>query len=162
VPAGNVLAIGGLDTAILKSATLTDSPAARPLAPMLFQVSRLALDAATKLLQLLAAMDHWDAHRCMSSCQWQVLRGMRAPELGPDYPAPSQAAPIVRVAIEARALGDMGALVAGLDLLHRADPLAEVTLQPSGEHVLGAAGAAVCWPVSGAVPTSVTSARASL
>jgi len=32
-----VLAIGGLDTAILKSATLTDSAAARPLAPMLFQ-----------------------------------------------------------------------------------------------------------------------------
>ncbi len=38
VPAGNVLAIGGLDTAILKSATLSSSPAARPLAPMLFQV----------------------------------------------------------------------------------------------------------------------------
>lgn len=33
-----MLAIGGLDTAILKSATLTDSPEARPLAPMLFQV----------------------------------------------------------------------------------------------------------------------------
>jgi translation elongation factor EF-G len=47
----------------------------------------------------------------------------------------------VRVAIEAEALQDMGALAAGLDLLHRADPLAEVTLQPSGEHVLGAAGA---------------------
>ena len=42
VPAGNVLAIGGLDTAILKSATLTDSPTARPLAPMLFQVSECA------------------------------------------------------------------------------------------------------------------------
>ena len=38
MPAGNVLAIGGLDTAILKSATLSSSPAARPLAPMLFQV----------------------------------------------------------------------------------------------------------------------------
>ena len=37
VPAGNVLAIGGLDTAILKSATLSNSPIARPLAPMLFQ-----------------------------------------------------------------------------------------------------------------------------
>jgi hypothetical protein len=68
----------------------------------------------------------------------------------------------VRVAIEAKALQDMGALAAGLDLLHRADPLAEVTLQPSGEHVLGAAGAAVCWPASGAAPTSVTPARASL
>ena len=38
VPAGNVLAIAGLDNDILKSATLTSSPAARPLAPMLFQV----------------------------------------------------------------------------------------------------------------------------
>jgi ribosome assembly protein 1 len=37
VPAGNVLAIAGLDTAILKSATLASSPASRPLAPMLFQ-----------------------------------------------------------------------------------------------------------------------------
>lgn len=46
----------------------------------------------------------------------------------------------MRVAVEATAPADMGALAAGLDLLHRADPLAEVTLQPSGEHVLGAAG----------------------
>ena len=46
VPAGNVLAIGGLDTAILKSATLSSSPAARPLAPMLFQV-RLVLKNGT-------------------------------------------------------------------------------------------------------------------
>ena len=39
VPAGCVIAIGGLGTAILKSATLCSTPAARPLAPMLFQVS---------------------------------------------------------------------------------------------------------------------------
>ncbi len=39
VPAGNVIAIGGLGTAILKSATITSSPACRPLAPMLFQVT---------------------------------------------------------------------------------------------------------------------------
>ena len=38
VPAGNVIAIGGLGTAILKSATITSTPACRPLAPMLFQV----------------------------------------------------------------------------------------------------------------------------
>lgn len=37
---------------------------------------------------------------------------------------------------------DMAAVARGLDLLNRADPLAEVTLQPSGEHVLGAAGPA--------------------
>lgn len=39
VPAGCVLALGGLDTAILKSATLSSSPAVRPLAPMTFQAA---------------------------------------------------------------------------------------------------------------------------
>ena len=38
VPAGNVIAMGGLGTAILKSATISSTPACRPLAPMLFQV----------------------------------------------------------------------------------------------------------------------------
>lgn len=38
VPAGCVLALGGLEHAILKSATLSSSPTCRPLAPMLFQV----------------------------------------------------------------------------------------------------------------------------
>ncbi len=38
VPAGNVLAMAGLETAILKSATLSSSPCALPLAPMVFQV----------------------------------------------------------------------------------------------------------------------------
>ena len=38
VPAGCVAAVGGLGSAILKSATLASSPACRPLAPMLFQV----------------------------------------------------------------------------------------------------------------------------
>lgn len=51
-----------------------------------------------------------------------------------------QAAPIVRVAIEPLAPGDMPRLVEGLRLLNRADPLAEVTVQETGEHVLGAAG----------------------
>lgn len=41
VPAGCVLAIGGLEHAILKSATLSSGPACRPLAPMLFQVRLL-------------------------------------------------------------------------------------------------------------------------
>lgn len=48
----------------------------------------------------------------------------------------------MRVAVEAVVPSDMAAVARGLDLLHRADPLAEVTLQPSGEHVLGAAGTA--------------------
>lgn len=38
VPAGNVLAIAGLETAVLKSATLASTPCAAPLAPMVFQV----------------------------------------------------------------------------------------------------------------------------
>ncbi|WIA32200.1 hypothetical protein OEZ86_003049 [Tetradesmus obliquus] len=87
VPAGNVCAIAGLETAILKSATLAGSPAALPLAPMTFQ-----------------------------------------------------AAPIVRVALEPSAPGDMAALAAGLKLLNRADPFVEVGLSEKGEHLLGAAG----------------------
>jgi ribosome assembly protein 1 len=66
VPAGNVCAIAGLETSILKSATLAGSPAALPLAPMTFQ-----------------------------------------------------AAPIVRVALEPSAPGDMAALAHGLKLLNR-------------------------------------------
>ena len=50
VPAGNVIAIGGLGTAILKSATITSSPACRPLAPMLFQVSHLLTHSLTHSL----------------------------------------------------------------------------------------------------------------
>jgi ribosome assembly protein 1 len=40
VPAGNVLAIAGLEAAVLKSATLSSTPYARPLAPMVFQARR--------------------------------------------------------------------------------------------------------------------------
>ena len=39
--AGNVVAISGLEQAILKSATLSSTPLATPLAPMLFQVLSL-------------------------------------------------------------------------------------------------------------------------
>ena len=51
VPAGSVLALGGLDQAILKSATLASSPLCRPLAPMLFQsapIVRVAGEAAAR------------------------------------------------------------------------------------------------------------------
>lgn len=47
VPAGNVLAMAGLESAVLKSATLTSTPCARPLAPMVFQAApivRVALE----------------------------------------------------------------------------------------------------------------------
>ncbi|KAK9818827.1 hypothetical protein WJX74_007698 [Apatococcus lobatus] len=57
VPAGNVLGIGGLGTAILKSATLASTPLCRPLAPMLFQAApivRVAVEPAhpTEMQQL--------------------------------------------------------------------------------------------------------------
>ena len=66
--------------------------------------------------------------RAMRCC---VTRGWRA----------RQAAPIVRVAIEPADPSQMAALAAGLRLLNRADPFVEVTVQESGEHVVGAAGA---------------------
>ena len=47
----------------------------------------------------------------------------------------------MRVAIEPADPGQMQALAAGLRLLNRADPFVEVTVQESGEHVIGAAGA---------------------
>jgi len=87
VPAGNILAISGLDHAILKSATVSSTPLCRPIAPLLFQ-----------------------------------------------------SAAIVRVAIEPAHPGDMPALAEGLRLLHRADPLVQVSVQDNGEHVLAAAG----------------------
>lgn len=39
VPSGNVLAIAGLESVVLKSATLASTPACRPLAPMVFQAA---------------------------------------------------------------------------------------------------------------------------
>lgn len=57
-------------------------------------------------------------------------------------PCPAvQSAPIVRVAVEPARPEDMPALVEGLRLLHHADPMVQVTVQDSGEHVLCAAGA---------------------
>jgi hypothetical protein len=46
----------------------------------------------------------------------------------------------VRVAVEPARPSDMPALVEGLRLLHRADPMVQVAVQESGEHVLCAAG----------------------
>jgi len=53
----------------------------------------------------------------------------------------TQSAPIVRVAVEPARPGDMPALVEGLRLLHKADPMVQVAVQETGEHVLCAAGA---------------------
>ena len=50
------------------------------------------------------------------------------------------AAPIVRVAIEPEHASDMPALVRGMRLLNQADPCVEVSVQPTGEHILATAG----------------------
>lgn len=55
-----------------------------------------------------------------------------------------QAAPIVKVAVEAALPSELPRLVEGLRLLNRADPFLEVTLQDKGEYVLGAAGVSEC------------------
>lgn len=62
-PAGSVVAVGGLETSILKSATLVaDShPSARPLAPLLFQTAAIVRAAVeptlpSQLPQLLAGL----------------------------------------------------------------------------------------------------------
>ena len=73
----------------------------------------------------------------MSPPAWHTSGGLTA------ILPPAQAAPIVRVAIEPTQPADMPRLMEGLRLLNRADPLAEVTVQETGEHVLGAAGALV-------------------
>lgn len=57
---------------------------------------------------------------------------------------PPQSAPIVRVAVEPARPGDMPALVEGLRLLHQADPMVQVAVQDTGEHVLCAAGEQLC------------------
>eukprot|EP00873_Tetraselmis_striata_P038957 jgi/Tetstr1/459221/TSEL_000031.t1 len=51
-----------------------------------------------------------------------------------------QAAPIVRVAVEPVRATEIQALRRGLLLLNRADPMVEVTVLDTGEHVLSAAG----------------------
>ena len=55
----------------------------------------------------------------------------------------AQASPIVRVAVEPARPTDLAQLEEGLKLLNQADPFVEVTTQDSGEHVIGAAGAAL-------------------
>eukprot|EP00004_Rigifila_ramosa_P026599 TRINITY_DN8369_c0_g1_i1.p1 TRINITY_DN8369_c0_g1~~TRINITY_DN8369_c0_g1_i1.p1 ORF type:complete len:1050 (-),score=290.48 TRINITY_DN8369_c0_g1_i1:58-2988(-) len=51
-----------------------------------------------------------------------------------------QASPVVRVALEPQNPSEMGALVAGLQLLNQADPCVQVLVQETGEHVLIASG----------------------
>lgn len=68
VPAGNTLAIAGLETLILKSATISSTQLCRPLAPLLFQATPIVqvavepalpsdMDALEKGLQLLHRAD---------------------------------------------------------------------------------------------------------
>jgi len=51
-----------------------------------------------------------------------------------------QAAPVVRVAVEPSTLDDLPQLMRGLELLNKADPFVEVSIEESGEYVVGAAG----------------------
>ena len=57
----------------------------------------------------------------------------------------------MRVAVEPARPGEMRALEEGLALLNRADPFVEISLQDSGEHIIGAAGAhgSSCPPLLG-------------
>jgi len=53
---------------------------------------------------------------------------------------PAQSAPILRVSLEPVNPLSWPQLADGLKLLNRADPVAEVRIQPNGEHILGAIG----------------------
>lgn len=48
--------------------------------------------------------------------------------------------PVVRTAVEPVHVADLDLLIHGLQLLHRADPCAEVLQQPNGQYVVSAAG----------------------
>ncbi|GBG30221.1 Elongation factor-like GTPase 1 [Hondaea fermentalgiana] len=86
-PAGNILALAGLDRDVLKSATISDSP------------------------------------QCCSLTKM-----------------PSQSAPVLRVSLEPSNPLEWPQLTRGLKLLNRADAVAEVRIQPNGEHILGCIG----------------------
>lgn len=87
VPAGNILALAGLDRDVLKTATVTDSV------------------------------------KCCSLTKM-----------------PSQSAPVLRVSLEPNNPLEWPKLTHGLKLLNRADAVAEVRIQPNGEHILGCIG----------------------
>jgi ribosome assembly protein 1 len=54
--------------------------------------------------------------------------------------ASTQAAPILRVALEPEWPGDLDKMIAGLKMLERSDPCAVYEQMESGEHILGTAG----------------------
>ena len=90
VPAGNVFALSGLGSSVLKTATLSDLPA---------------------------------PSHCPSLTKM-----------------PAQSAPLLRVSIEPQDPRDWEKLSKGLKLLNRADPVLEVRISPSGEHLVCAIG----------------------
>lgn len=142
VPAGNVLAIAGLDMAILKSATVASSPLCRPLAPMLFQSAPIVRVAGGWLRAGTARRCVHSAHSARTVPQVQraaLLRG--SPGHGSNYHIPlTSTPPNAAAAVEPAHPSDMPALAEGLRLLHRADPLVQVEVQDTGEHVVAAAG----------------------
>ena len=64
VPAGCCLAIGGLERAILKSATLSSTPSARPLDPWEAAISRVERTLHTPAARPLAPMLVQALHLC--------------------------------------------------------------------------------------------------
>lgn len=89
-PAGNLVAIAGLGSVVVKSATLADTPGGAPLLPL--------------------------------SRRFHT-------------------APVVRVAVSpTNGVGDLPQLAEGLRRLHAIDPLVEVVLTESGEHLMCTAG----------------------
>ena len=139
VPAGSIVAVGGLERVVLKSATLCSSPywcvwrAARHGRPWAAGSGELEEPAVVAAMgeepQLLAAHHKLPSHlTCPVYCS------------NPFAPMVFQSSAIVRVSVEPRNPAHMPALEAGLRLIERADPFVEVHVLDTGELVLGAAG----------------------
>ncbi|KAN0060972.1 Cytoplasmic GTPase/eEF2-like protein (ribosomal biogenesis) [Thecaphora frezii] len=110
VPAGNVFAVRGLESKVLRNATLCAPP----------------LDRAYPIEEK-QAPEEVDANVARSS--FVNLAGINL-----------LSAPIVRVALEPANPSDMPKLVEGLKLLNQADPCVESLVQDTGEHVILTAG----------------------
>ncbi len=118
VHAGNVFAIRGLQGKVWRNATLC-APSAQ------------GLLADGDLAQLVgSAINLGGIHKLV---RWQARRRAH-------FTDSSQAAPIVRVALEPESPADIPKLVSGLKMLAQSDPCVETFQQQSGEHVILTAG----------------------
>lgn len=112
VPAGNVFAIRGLESKVLRNATLCAPPTSS------------------------AASDDVVEDQPQEQIDAQMARDTFVNLAGINV----LAAPIVRVALEPTNPSEMPKLVEGLKLLNQADPCVESFVQDSGEHVIITAG----------------------